>query len=171
MLIVTNKKFNYTSNHHNICHLSIEKQMSLPTTSPLNRMMLNGTASLPVHVTEASDDSQAFKLNPVISDLELSGVLFASCGNILLVCGRGKQDKTSYYLCTYEIPSATLWLTAWPRLLKMTKLPLKTVTQLQTIRTMKFALLLGDGAVCVYDLESLEEICAISNNAVMFAIE
>ena len=134
-------------------------------------MMINGTPSLPAHMMGASDDSQVFQMHPVISDLELSGVLFASCGNIIVVCGKGKHDKTSYYLCTYEIPSTNLWLTACPRLLKVTKSPTKSIIQLQTISTMKLALLLGDGAVSVYDIDALEEISGISNNAVLFTTE
>lgn len=142
--------------------------MSLPIESHQTPAMSNDVSSLSVSNTGIPNDSQLFHMHSIINGFELSAPLFASCGDILLVCGRGKEEKNSYFLCSYEIPSGIVSSTSKQRLRKIIQLAKKSVGQLEIIPKMKLVLVLGDGIISVFDIVSLSEICAVANNAVLF---
>ena len=142
--------------------------MSLPIESHQTSAMSNDASSLSVSNTGIPNDSQLFHMHSIISDFELSITLFASCGDILLVCGRGKEEKNSYFLCSYEIPSVIVSSTSKQCLRKIIQLAKKSVGQLEVIPKMKLVLVLGDGVISVFDIGSLTEICTVANNAVLF---
>src|SRR5262245_32746110 len=113
--------------------------------------LVPNSTSAPVSSGDVQDDFQAFQMRPVIRYFRLSAELFASNGDIVLICGKSNQERQGMLLVTYEIPSQALSLAASIRLLKVIKLTKKSVTQLETIPIMKLALLLGDGIVSVLD--------------------
>ena len=124
--------------------------------------VMPSTPSLPT--SEGTDDFQAFQMCPVTRDFKLSAELFASDGDIVLICGRGNQERPGMLLVSYEIPSTSI------RLLKVIKLTKKSVTQLETIPVLKIALLLGDGIVSLLDIDSLAEIITVpTNNVTLFS--
>ena len=118
---------------------------------------------------DLQEDFQAFQSRSVIRDFKLAAELFASNGDIVLICGKGSQEKQGMLLVSYEIPSAALSLAANIRLVKVVKLTKKTVSQLETIPALKIALLLGDGALTMLDIDTLAELMTVSNNASLFA--
>jgi hypothetical protein len=119
---------------------------------------------------DLQDDFQAFQMRSVIRDFKLSAELFASNGDIVLICGKSNQEKQDMLLVSYDIPSAALSSASGIRLHKVLKLTKKSVTQLETIPLMKIALLLGDNVVSILDIDSLAEITRVPNNAtILFA--
>lgn len=142
--------------------------MSSPTESHQTPVMSNGTSSSLVSSTGIPNDSQLFHMHSIITNFELSAPFFASCGDILLVCGRGKEERSSYFLCSYEIPSALVSSTSKQSLRKIISLSKKNVDQLEIIPKMKLVLVLGDGIISVFDIVSLNEICTVANNAALF---
>ena len=109
-------------------------------------------------------------MRPVIRDFKLAAELFASNGDIVLICGKSNQEKQEMLLVSYEIPSTTVSISASIRLLKVIKLRKKSVTQLETIPILKIALLLGDGIVTFLDIDSLAEIATVATtNITLFA--
>ncbi len=136
-----------------------------PTT-----LTTNPPSSLTVYTNDVQDDFQAFQMRPVIRDFRLSAELFASNGDIVLICGKGNQEKQGMLLVSYEIPSTSVSIAASIRLLKVIKLTKKSVTQLETIPVMKIVLLLGDGIVSILDIDSLAEITTVStSNVTLFS--
>jgi hypothetical protein len=126
------------------------------------------TASLTGSVNDSRDDFSAYSMRPVIRDFKLLAQLFASNGDIVLICGKGNQDKQGMLLVSYEIPPTTA--SAQIRLLKVAKLSQKSLTQLETVPVLKLALLLADGIVSLLDIDSLAEIATVSmNNTTLFA--
>ena len=140
------------------------KPNRLPPTPPNNPSPTTATAT-----GDLQDDFQAFQLRPVIRDFRLSAELFASNGDIVLICGKANQEKQGMLLVSYEIPSAALSLTSNIRLAKVIKLTKRTVAQLETVPIMKIALLLGDQAISILDIDTLLELTTVSNSAVLFA--
>ncbi|CAF2386199.1 unnamed protein product [Rotaria sp. Silwood2] len=122
------------------------------------------TISSPPNITtgDAQDDFQAFQMRPVIRDFKLTAELFASNGDIVLICGRSNQERQGMLLVSYEIPSTTASVTASIRLVKVIRLAKKSVTQLETIPILKIALLLSDGIISLLDIDSLVEITTLS---------
>jgi hypothetical protein len=119
---------------------------------------------------DIQDDFQAFQMRPVIRDFKLTAELFASNGDIVLICGKGNQERQGMLLVSYEIPSTTASLSGSIRLLKVIKLTKRSVTQLETIPILKIALLLGDGIVSLLDIDSLAEIISVpTNNITLFS--
>ncbi|UJR36280.1 hypothetical protein I4U23_029010 [Adineta vaga] len=144
--------------------------MSSPAKTFRSPTVSNTPASPATSITDVQDDFQAFQLRPVIRDFKLSAELFASNGDIVLICGRGNQEKQGMLLVSYEISSTTASLAASVRLLKVIKLAKKSVTQLETIPILKIALLLGDGIVSLLDIDSLAEIATVTtNNVTLFS--
>lgn len=137
---------------------------SAPRTTRTTTLTTAPPVSNPI-VNDNQDDFQSFQIRPVIRDFKLSAELFASNGDIVLICGRSNQEKQGMLLVSYEIPS-TASLPGSIRLLKVIKLTKKTITQLETIPVLKIALLLGDGIISLLDIDSLAEICTVSNNNV-----
>ncbi len=137
-------------------------------TSPakLIRPLTLTTNSSPSNVStgDVQDDFQAFQMRPVIRDFRLTAELFASNGEIVLICGKGNQEKSGMLLVSYAIPSTALSAAASIRLLKVIKLTRRTVTQLETIPIMRIALLLGDGTVGILDIDTLGEIATVPNS-------
>mgnify|MGYP001115369793 FL=1 len=130
----------------------------------------SSSSSPSIATNDVTDDFQAFQMRPIIRDFKLSAELFASNGDIVLICGKGTQEKQGMLLVSYEIPSTTISIASSIRLLKVIKLTKKTVTQLQTIPNMKIALLLGDGIVTILDIDSLAEITTIpASNVTLFS--
>lgn len=129
----------------------------------------NAPATAATSSTDLQDDFQAFQSRSVIRDFKLVAELFASNGDIVLICGKGNQDKQGMLLVSYEIPAAALTLAANIRLVKVVKLTKRTVSQLETIPSLKIALLLADGAVSMLDIDTLAEFMTVSNNASLFA--
>lgn len=130
---------------------------------------LTTTGNPPTTTNDAQDDFQAFQTRPVIRDFKLTAELFASNGEHVLICGRGNQDKPGMLLVSYHIPATGMTLAGNIRLAKLVKLTKKAVTQLETIPTLKIALLLGDGIVSMLDIDTLGELMVVSNNAILFA--
>lgn len=115
---------------------------------------------------DVQDDFQAFQTRQIIRDFRLAAELFASTSDIVLICGKGVQEKQGMLLVSYEIPPANAPISAAIRLLKVIRLNRRTVTQLETIPIMKIALLLGDGNVSLYDSDSLAEIANVPVNTI-----
>ena len=133
---------------------------------------LTVTGNAPTPTTPPNDvqgDFEAFQLRPVIRDFKLSAELFASNGENVLICGKGNQDKQGMLLVSYHIPTTGVTLAGNIRLVKLVKLAKKTVTQLETIPSLKIALLLGDAIVTILDIDTLGELMTVSNNAILFA--
>ena len=119
---------------------------------------------------EASDDFAAFQMRPIIRDFKLNAELFASNGDIVLICGRGNQERQGMFLVSYEIPPVSAPQNAQIRLTKVSRLSRRAVTQLETVIPSRLALLLGDGTVALLDVHTLAEIAIVPvNNAVLFA--
>jgi hypothetical protein len=133
-------------------------------------MAINASSSSTILTGHAQDDFQAFQMRPVIRDFNLSAELFASNGDIIFICCKSSQEKQGMLLVSYEIPSTALPLAGSVRLLKMINLNKKCVTQLETIPIMKIVLLLGDGVVSLYDIDSLAEIATVkTSNVTLFS--
>ncbi len=144
--------------------------MASPVKSVRTPTMITTSSSPTTSAGDVQDDFQAFQMRPVIRDFKLSAELFASNGDIVLICGKGNQEKQGMLLVSYEIPSTTLSLAASIRLLKVIKLTKKSVIQLETIPIMKIALLLGDGIVSILDIDSLAEIATVpGGNVTIFS--
>lgn len=142
-------------------------------TSPAKTFRQTTVTAVPaapiVPPPDTQDDFQAFQMRPVIRDFKLAAELFASNGDIVLICGRN-QEKQGTLLVSYEIPSSVTSSTASIRLVKVIKLAKKTVTQLETIPVLKLALLLGDGVITLLDIDTLVEITVVSaSNIGIFA--
>ena len=138
--------------------------MSSPGRNTRSSTMTVMPSTPSVPTSEGTDDCQAFQMRPVIRDFKLSAELFASDGDIVLICGRGNQERPGMLLVSYEIPSTSI------RLLKVIKLTKTSVTQLETIPVLKIALLLGDGIVSLLDIDSLAEIINVPiNNVTLFS--
>lgn len=131
--------------------------------------LVPNNSSPSVSTSDLQDDFQAFQLRSVIRDFILSAELFASNGDIVLICGKGNQEKQGMLLVSCDIPSAALALTSNIRPVKVIKLTKRTVTQLETIPIMKIALLLGDGVVSILDIDTLGELTTVSSNGILFA--
>jgi hypothetical protein len=144
--------------------------MASPVKSVRTPTMITTSSSPTTSAGDVQDDFQAFQMRPVIRDFKLSAELFASNGDIVLICGKGNQEKQGMLLVSYEIPSTTIALAASIRLLKVIKLTKKSVIQLETIPIMKIALLLGDGIVSILDIDSLAEIATVpGGNVTIFS--
>jgi len=144
--------------------------MASPVKSVRTPTMITNSSSPTTSAGDVQDDFQAFQMRPVIRDFKLSAELFASNGDIVLICGKGNQEKQGMLLVSYEIPSTTIALAASIRLLKVIKLTKKSVIQLETIPIMKIALLLGDGIVSILDIDSLAEIATVpGGNVTIFS--
>jgi hypothetical protein len=144
--------------------------MASPVKSVRTPTMITTSSTPTTSAGDVQDDFQAFQMRPVIRDFKLSAELFASNGDIVLICGKGNQEKQGMLLVSYEIPSTTLSLAASIRLLKVIKLTKKSVIQLETIPIMKIALLLGDGIVSILDIDSLAEIATVpGGNVTIFS--
>jgi len=145
--------------------------MASPAKSTRIPTMITNSSSPTASAGDVQDDFQAFQMRPVIRDFKLSAELFASNGDIVLICGKGSQEKQGMLLVSYEIPSTTFSsLPAAIRLLKVIRLTKKTVAQLETIPIMKIALLLGDGIVSILDIDSLVEIATVpGGNVTLFS--
>lgn len=144
----------------------------MATLGKSNRTLTMTTNSAsPTAVTgDVQDDFQAFQMRQVIRDLRVSAELFASNGDIVLICGKANQEKQGMLLVSYEIPSSSVSIASSIRLLKVIKLTRRTVTQLETIPIMKIALLLGDGSVSIIDIDSLAEITTVpTGNVTIFS--
>ncbi|CAF0741235.1 unnamed protein product [Didymodactylos carnosus] len=120
--------------------------------------------------TDISTDFQAFQVRPVIKDFRLAAELFASNGDVVLICGKEKQERQGMLLVAYEIQSRgsgnlstdyTSASTASVRLLKVVRINKKAVTQLETVPIIKLALLLGDGVLSLLDIDSLVEMATV----------
>jgi len=119
---------------------------------------------------ESADDFSAFRVRPVIRDFKLNAELFASNGDIVLICGRGNQERQGMFLVSYEIPPASAPPSAQIRLARVNRISKRTVTQLETVIPLELALLLGDGTVTLLDVHTLTEITSVPvNNAAVFA--
>ncbi|CAF4650581.1 unnamed protein product [Rotaria sp. Silwood1] len=140
--------------------------MSSPAKTTRTPTLTSLPPSSNIVVGDAQDDFQAFQMRPVIRDFKLAAELFASNGDIVLICGRSKEERQGMLLVSYEIPSAIASITASIRLVKVIRLTKKSVTQLETIPILKIALLLGDGTVSLLDIDSLVEIATVSNNSI-----
>lgn len=115
------------------------------------------------------DDFSAFELRTVIKDFKLSAELFASIGDIVLMCGRSTTDKGHNLLLSYDIPSQRTGVPAPIRLIKVNRLTKNNVTQLETAPVFRLALLLADGIVSLHDIHSLAEIATVSTvSTIMF---
>ena len=143
--------------------------MSTPTKSARAVTMTVNSTAPTVSTADVPDDFQAFQMRPVIRDFKLTAELFASNGDIVLICGKGNQEKSGMLLVSYEIPAPALAVASGIRLLKVIKLTKKSVTQLDTVPIMKIALLLGDGIVTILDIDSLAEITTIASNVILFS--
>lgn len=133
-------------------------------------LTVTGNASAaPTTSNDVQDDFQAFQVRPVIRDFKLSAELFASNGEHVLICGKGNQDKQGMLLVSYHIPTTGVTLAGNIRLVKLVKLAKKSVTQLETIPSLRIALLLGDGIVTMLDIDTLAELTTVSNSAILFA--
>jgi hypothetical protein len=143
--------------------------MTTPAKPARTLTMTTSSSSATASTVDLQNDFQAFQMRSVIRDFKLTAELFASNGDIVLICGKGNQEKSGMLLVSYEIPSTALILASGIRLLKVIKLAKKTVTQLETIPIMKIALLLGDGILTILDIDSLAEIATVSNNVTLFA--
>jgi hypothetical protein len=143
--------------------------MNTPAKPARTLTMTTSSSSSTASTIDLQNDFQAFQMRSVIRDFKLTAELFASNGDIVLICGKGNQEKSGMLLVSYEIPSTALILASGIRLLKVIKLAKKTVTQLETIPIMKIALLLGDGILTILDIDSLAEIATVSNNVTLFA--
>ena len=144
--------------------------MSSPGRNTRSSTMTVMPSTPSVPTSEGTDDCQAFQMRPVIRDFKLSAELFASDGDIVLICGRGNQERPGMLLVSYEIPSTSVSLSTSIRLLNVIKLTKKSVTQLETIPVLKIALLLGDGIVSLLDIDSLAEIITVpTNNVTLFS--
>jgi hypothetical protein len=143
---------------------------TLAKTTRASTMTINSASPTTVSTGDVQDDFQAFQMRQVIRDFKLSAELYASNGDIVLICGKSNQEKQGMLLVSYEIPSTTTSLAQSIRLVKVVKLTKRSVTQLETIPIMKIALLLGDGVISVLDIDSLAEICTVStNNGTLFS--
>lgn len=121
-------------------------------------------------VSNIQDDFQAFQICPVIQNYKLSATLFASYGDIILICGQSPREHQRTLLLSYQIPSTTESLASSIRLLKLVRLSKTCVTQLETIPSMNIVLLLADGIVCILDIDTLTEITTIPvNNVTLFS--
>jgi len=139
------------------------KTIRTPTMTAISTLPTTSTGDI-------QDDFQAFQMRAVIRDFRLTAELFASNGDIVLICGRGNQEKQGMLLVSYEISSTTISVAASVRLLKVIKLTKKSVTQLETIPILKIALLLGDGIVSILDIDSLADIATVATpNITLFA--
>jgi hypothetical protein len=144
--------------------------MSSPAKTARTATMTVVAAPATSSTSDVQDDFQAFQMRPVIRDFKLAAELFASNGDIVLICGKGNQEKQGMFLVSYEIPSTTVSLATSIRLLKVIKLAKKSVTQLETIPILKIALLLGDGIISLLDIDSLAEIATVpSGNVNLFS--
>ncbi|CAF1196424.1 unnamed protein product [Rotaria sordida] len=144
--------------------------MSSPARTTRAATFTAVSSSPNITITDVQDDFQAFQMRPVIRDFKLSAELFASNGDIVLICGKSNQERQGMLLVSYEIPSATASLSAPIRLLKVIRLTKRSVTQLETIPILKLALLLGDGIVSLLDIDSLVEITAVpTTNITLFS--
>jgi hypothetical protein len=145
----------------------------MSSLTKLNRpitLTTNSSSSSAISPGDVQDDFQAFQMRAVIRDFKLAAELFASNGDIVLICGKGTQEKQGMLLVSYEIPSIASSLAASIRLVKVIKLTRKSVTQLETIPIMKIALLLGDGVVSLHDIDSLAEIISVQTpNVTLFS--
>ena len=141
--------------------------MSSPTKT--NRPITVATAAphSNTSINDIQDDFQAYQMRPVIKEFKLSAELFASNGDVVLICGKGNQAKQDMLLVSYEIPPTATSSPASIKLLKVIKLTKKSVTQLETIPILKLALLLGDGVVGLYDIDSLAEISTVPTTSVI----
>ena len=123
-----------------------------------------------VPVSDAQEDFSAFQVRVVIRDFKLSAELFASNGEIVLICGRNNQEKQGMLLVSYEIPASSSAFTAPIRLSKVQRLSKKTVSQLETVPILKIALLLGDGIISILDIDTLQELTTVPvNNITLFS--
>lgn len=143
--------------------------MSSPAKAVRSPTMTAAPASASTNAAgDIQDDFQAFQMRPVIRDFKLSAELFASNGDIVLICGKSNQEKQGMLLVSYEIASTTS-VNASVRLLKVIKLTKRSVTQLETIPILKIALLLGDDSVSLLDIDSLAEIATVpTSNIALF---
>ncbi|CAF1055925.1 unnamed protein product [Adineta steineri] len=130
------------------------KTVRSPTTSSISTLG-NTTGG------DIQDDFQAFQMRAVIRDFRLTGELFASNGDVVLICGRSNQEKQRMLLVSLSVSAGSL------KVIKLTK---KIVVQLETIPIFKLALLLGDGVVSLHDIDSLAEITTVStSNIALFS--
>jgi hypothetical protein len=144
--------------------------MSSPAKTVRTPTMTTISTSPTTSTGDIQDDFQAFQMRYVIRDFRLTAELFASNGDIILICGRSHQEKQGMLLVSYEVSSATISVTASVRLLKVIKLTKKSVTQLETIPILNIALLLGDGIVSILDIDSLADIATVATpNITLFA--
>ena len=67
-------------------------KMSSPGRNTRSSTMTVMPSTPSVPTSEGTDDCQAFQMRPVIRDFKLSAELFASDGDIVLICGRGNQE-------------------------------------------------------------------------------
>ncbi|CAF1187062.1 unnamed protein product, partial [Didymodactylos carnosus] len=138
--------------------------MSSPTASTiLSSPMMSTMNDIPT-------DFQAFQTRTIIKDFRLSAELFASNGDVVLICGKEKQEKQGILLVAYEVQSRssgsvsndyTPPLSSSVRLLKVVRINKKTVTQLETVPIIKLALLLGDGVLSLLHIDSFIEMAAV----------
>ncbi len=142
--------------------------MSSPAKPNRSVTLTTNNSSPTVQTGDLQDDFQAFQMRSVIRDFRLAAELFASNGDIVLICGKGTQEKQGMLLVSYDIPSAALSLASNIRLVKVIQLKKKIVTQLETIPIMKIALLLGDGIVTILNIDTLAEITNIPSNIILF---
>ena len=124
--------------------------------------MATTPASPTTSIGDLQDDFSAFQIRPIVRDFKLVAELFASNGNTLLICGRGNQEKQGMLLVSYDIPSSSSALSSSIRLNKVIRLTKKSVTQLETIPSLKIALLAADGIVSIMDIDSLADITTVT---------
>lgn len=118
---------------------------------------------------ETQNGFEFFQKRLVLNDLQLSVELFASHGDMLFICGKENRPKGGFLLVVYEIPIAVLSFACNTRLSKTIRLEKKRVQQMETVSSLKILLLLADGMITIYDVNSLNEIGLISKNVSFFA--
>ena len=121
-----------------------------------------------VPAVENPNGLELFRKHLVLSDLPLSLELFASHGDMVFICGKDNQRKEGFMLVAYEIPSVVASFACNIRLFKTIRLDKKKIQQLETVSALKILLLLADGIITIYDVNSLIEIGLISNNTAFF---
>lgn len=140
--------------------------MNLSRLIPGQSSSSSNAATTPTR-NDSQDDFAAFELRPVIRDFKLSGELFASNSDILLIYGKGTGEKQGNLLVSYELPSEPSSTSGGIRLLKILRLMRKVATQLETVPIMKLVLMIVDGIVTLYDIDSLAELATVKTPRVV----
>lgn len=141
-----------------VCDLTHFLESALPKVARTSTMATT-PASPTTSIADAQNDFAAFQMRPIIRDFKMVAELCASSGDTVLICGKGDQEKQGMLLISYDISPS---LPASVRLNKVVRLSKKSVTQLETIPSLKIALLAADGVVSVMDIDSLADITTVT---------